>query len=106
MMRKEIGALLILAVVLALCVSPFASSFPDGLERVGEDYGFIDNATELIKSPIPDYLFPGIANEKAATAVAGIVGTLLTLGVAYGIGYLLKGRTDSGSDIGKQQKGC
>lgn len=103
MMRKEIWILLILAVVLALFVSPFASSLPDGLERVAEDYGFIDNAEELINSPIPDYTFPGIANEKVATAVAGIIGTLLALAVAYGIGYLVKGRSDYRSGAGKQQ---
>lgn len=102
-MRKEIWVLLILAVVLALFASPFASSSPDGLERVAEDYGFMDNAKELIKSPIPDYAFPGIGNEKVATAAAGIIGTLLTLAVVYGIGYLIKGRSECRSETGKQQ---
>jgi cobalt/nickel transport protein len=104
-MRKEIVVLLILAVVLALFVSPFASSSPDGLERVGEDHGFIDNAEELINSPIPDYAIPGITNEKVATSVAGIVGTLLTLAVAYVIGYLVRNRSESGSKVRNQQGG-
>jgi cobalt/nickel transport protein len=102
-LRKEIWILLILAVVLAVVISPFASEFPDGLERVGEDQGFMDKATELISSPIPDYAIPGITNEKVATSVAGIVGILLTLAVAYGIGYLVRNRSESGSEVGNQQ---
>ncbi len=93
MMRKEVWILLIIAVLVALFLSPFASPFPDGLERVAEDKGFLEQAEgkEVIHSPIPDYVFPGITNEGVATAVAGIVGTLITLAVAYGIAVLIKG---------------
>ncbi|MDH7576512.1 MAG: PDGLE domain-containing protein [Bacillota bacterium] len=100
-MRKEVWILLILAVLIALFLSPFASPFPDGLERVAEDKGFLEKSEgkEIINSPIPDYIFPGITNEKVATAVAGIVGTLLTLTVAYGIAVLIKGRAASKQEI-------
>ncbi|HHV34752.1 MAG TPA: hypothetical protein GXX59_04140 [Syntrophomonadaceae bacterium] len=102
-MRKEIWILLILAVVLAVFISPFASEFPDGLERVGIDYGFMDNEKELIESPIPDYAVPGITNEKVATSVAGIIGTLLTLAIAYGIGSLVRNRSETGSELRNQR---
>lgn len=98
MMRKEIWFLLILAVVLAVFLSPFASSLPDGLEKVAEDYGFIEQGEEVVQSPLPDYAVPGMANEKLATALAGIVGTVLTLAVVYGIAVILKNR-DKAKDV-------
>lgn len=104
-MRKEILVLIILAVILALFVSPFASSSPDGLERVGKDEGFIDKAEELISSPIPDYVVPGITNEKVATSVAGIIGTLLTLAVVYGVGCVVRNRSEAGREIRNQSSG-
>lgn len=104
-MRKEIWFLLILAIALALFLSPFASSFPDGLERVAEDHGFIDHGEgqEVVQSPIPDYAMPWIANEKVATALAGIIGTLLTLAVVYGIACLLKSRPAPEKEVRMQR---
>lgn len=105
-MRKEIWVLVILAVVIAVFLSPFASSFPDGLERVAEDYGFIEKGEgqEVVNSPIPDYALPGVVNEKAATALAGIIGTIVTFGVMYGIAVLIKGRAISEKEAMQQQK--
>jgi hypothetical protein len=77
-------------VCLALAiVSPLASSSPDGLERVAEDKGFIDMAGESPFQVIADYTFPGIENEAVATIIAGIIGTCLMFGFAYGIGALM-----------------
>ncbi len=82
---------LLLALVVTL-FSPLASPHPDGLERVAEDKGFLDRAREAYYHIIPDYVFPGIANEKAATIVAGIVGTLLVFGVVYVAAWLVRRR--------------
>jgi len=81
----------IVAILVAAILSPFASSYPDGLERVAEDKGFIILAEgkELIKAWMPDYVFPGLNHEGAATAVAGIIGTVLVFVVLYGLGKLL-----------------
>ena len=58
---------LAIAVALALFVSPWASSSPDGLEKVAEDKGFIEKAEETEpvweSSPIPDYAVPGLTAE-------------------------------------------
>ncbi|MDF1514498.1 MAG: PDGLE domain-containing protein [Anaerolineae bacterium] len=70
--------------------SPWASPHPDGLERIAEDEGFIDRAEDAPYEVIPDYTFPGIVNERAATIVAGLVGTLLTFGLGYGIAWVLR----------------
>ena len=82
--------LIALVVCLAVaCLSPLASSSPDGLERVAEDKGFIDLAGEAPFQIIADYVFPGIENEALATILAGIIGTLILFGVAYGFAWLL-----------------
>ena len=73
---------LAVAIGLATALSPFASSNPDGLERVAEDKGFID-AGESSSGPISDYAFPGVEDERVATALAGFTGTLIVFGVGY-----------------------
>lgn len=80
---------LLIALALAL-LSPLASPHPDGLERVAEDKGFLETAGEPLYELIPDYLFPGIADEAAATMVAGVVGTMLLFGLGYGLARLLR----------------
>jgi hypothetical protein len=84
-----VGLLIALAVTL---ISPLASAWPDGLERVAEDKGFIEDAQDAPYEVIPDYVFPGVGNEAGATILAGIVGTLVVFGLAYGLGALLKRR--------------
>jgi cobalt/nickel transport protein len=96
MKKKEILVGLLLAAVVALFLSPFASSWPDGLERVAQDKGFLQKAEEVkpvYSSPIPDYVFPGLKNEKVATSIAGILGTFAMFGIGYGVARLLKKRT-------------
>jgi len=78
-----------IALFLAI-LSPLASSNPDGLEWVAEQKGFLDVAQGPLYEIIPDYVFPGISNEAFATILAGIVGSLLVFGVAYGVARLRK----------------
>jgi cobalt/nickel transport protein len=82
---------------LAVFLSPFASPWPDGLERVAEKAGFIKLAEGkvVLTSPIPDYLFPGVKNESLATALAGLIGTLITFLAVYGVGKLISRRKRS-----------
>ena len=81
------GALL-LAFALAI-LSPLASSWPDGLERVAEDAGFIDKAIEAPYEIAPDYVIPGIPNDALATISAGILGVVIMFGLGYGLAKLL-----------------
>ncbi len=84
---------LVLAIGLATAVSPFASSSPDGLERVAEDRGFFDRGglhPVQEGSPIPDYAFPGIANERVATGVGGFVGTVGVFAIGYLLAFVLR----------------
>ena len=86
-MKKEIIIGLLVALLVAAVLSPFASTSPDGLERVAEDKGFIEKGEghEVIKSPIPDYEMPGIANKTFAGSSAGIIGTILTFAAMFGL---------------------
>jgi ABC-type Fe3+ transport system permease subunit len=84
-----VGLLIALAVTL---ISPLASAWPDGLERVAEDKGFIEEAQDAPYEIVPDYVLPGIGNEALATILAGIVGALVVFGLAYGLGILLRRR--------------
>jgi len=80
-----------IALALAVVLSPFASSEPDGLEKVAEAKGFEERATEIWhKAPMPDYSFGPEAAWK--TSVAGAVGTLLVFGVLLGTGKWLARR--------------
>lgn len=84
---------LAMAVGLATAVSPYASPAPDGLEKVAEDTGFLDDASSNAiqdESPIPDYAFPGIENERVATGAAGFAGTIGIFVVGVGIAWLLR----------------
>ncbi len=82
---------LIVSLIIAAILSPFASSWPDGLERVAELLGFTARAegSTTISAPLPDYIFPGITSEGLATAVAGVLGTLLVFVVLYALGKAL-----------------
>jgi len=76
-------------------ISPLASPWPDGLEKVAEDKGFIDAALEPAFEVIPDYVFPGVGNKALATILAGLIGTLILFALSYGLGILLRRRQTS-----------
>ncbi|OGP93116.1 MAG: hypothetical protein A2156_08290 [Deltaproteobacteria bacterium RBG_16_48_10] len=81
------------SILLALLLSPFASSSPDGLEKVAEMKGFKEKGEgwKLWKyAPLPDYAIPWIKNEKMSTALSGLLGTLAIFFIAFGIGKLLR----------------
>ncbi len=80
-----------LAFVLAL-LSPLASPWPDGLERVAEQTGFLDRARAPLYHLLTDYTIPGIANETLSTILAGVLGTALLFVVGYGVARLLARR--------------
>jgi cobalt/nickel transport protein len=88
-MKKTVLFGLLIAMLLAI-FSFFASSFPDGLERVAENNNFLRNATNIFKAPIADYLFPGIKSEKLATSLAGLSGVIIVFLSGVILGKLLQ----------------
>ena len=94
---------LAVAIGLATAISPYASAHPDGLEKVAEKKDFIDDGklhSIQEDSPIPDYAFPGIANERVATGVSGFIGVLFVFALGYGIAYLIRRRDSSAGRSG------
>jgi hypothetical protein len=86
---------LAVAIGLAAAASPFASSSPDGLERVATDKAFIDDgrlAPIQEEAPVPDYAFPGIDDARLATAAAGFVGTLGVFALGAGLVAVVRRR--------------
>ena len=83
---------LLISIFLAVFLSPFASSNPDGLEKVLENNSFIelsDGVAVYEASPAPDYVVPGIKNEKVATGLAGFAGTAIMFIVGFVFAKLL-----------------
>jgi cobalt/nickel transport system permease protein len=81
------GAGLILAIMLALLGSPFASSSPDGLEKVAEEKGFAAAASEntIVWTNVlfPDYKIKSLESEKVSTSLAGLIGTMVVFGFGF-----------------------
>ena len=96
MRQRWLVAFLLVALILAV-MSPLASAWPDGLERVAEDTGFIEKAQGSPYEIIPDYAFPGIDNEALSTIVGGIVGTLVVFAVMWGVAAMLRRRGEQTS---------
>ena len=81
---------LVVSLGLVIFVAPFASSWPDGLEKVAEAIGFSSKAVEgILPAPVPDYTFPGLESAFAATVIAGLIGTLVVFGLSYLLARLL-----------------
>jgi hypothetical protein len=92
-LKKELLVGLAIVMIVSGFVSLLASAHPDGLEYVAEETGFDHAATQTLNAPIPDYVFPGLSSEAAATAAAGLVGSALVFVFAWGLGRVIRGRT-------------
>ena len=82
------GAGLAISIAVAIFLAPLASTHPDGLEYVGTEQVLFLPPTEAgAPPPIAGSVLPGLANwhPAAATAAAGLVGTLVVFGVALGL---------------------
>ncbi len=82
-----------ISLLLALLLSPFASSSPDGLEKVAAVKGFAEKGeggSLWEHAPFKDYRLPGIKNERVSTGIAGLVGTLAVFFIVMGLGNLIR----------------
>jgi hypothetical protein len=82
-----IGIGLAISLLLAGVVSYYASSSPDGLEKVAEDIGFSADAEDsaVAGSPLSDYGVAPVSDERLSVGIAGVIGVLLTAVVAFGL---------------------
>jgi cobalt/nickel transport system permease protein len=108
----------VLALVLTL-LSPFASPYADGLERVAQILGVPANVdvkpvgitvpetpqfTGQAKSPLykilPGYTIPFIQNTSLSTIVAGMIGVLVVFVLAYGVALIARHYSKGGPPAG------
>lgn len=99
-----IGVGLAVSMLLAGVASHYASSSPDGLEKVAADVGFIatekDSATA--HSPLAGYGVAGVADGRLSVGLAGAACVALTAAVAFTLFALLvrRGRRGSATPTG------
>ncbi len=84
--RWSFGAPFLGAVLAATLLSPFASSRPDGLEWVAEQYGVVAEGAPLFVTPLADYAVSMISNAAVSTALAGLIGVMLVAAVGMVLG--------------------
>ncbi len=97
------------ALVIAVFLSPLASSNPDGLDRVAQDHQFDSKAApEPPAHKLPfyqifeEYALRGVP-EGVATPLAGLIGTLVTFGLAWGLGKLVVRGSRPSPDFPEEQ---
>jgi len=73
------------AIGLMVLIAPFASSLPDGLEHVAEQFGFAGQAAAAHPAPLPDYAVTALTGDWPwlSAVLAGAVGALLAFAVAW-----------------------
>ena len=84
-----LGIGLALALVIAGGLSGFASSDPDGLERVSIDQGFAESGPGPPpgRLPLADYAVDGVEQDRWSTGLAGVIGVAVTLAACSALFY-------------------
>jgi len=83
-MKKHFAVVALIVVFLAIFI-PFASSNPDGLERVVETFGVAEHQP-FWNGIMSDYAVSAIGNPYVSTLLAGVFGTFMVLLAAFLLG--------------------
>jgi cobalt/nickel transport protein len=75
----------LVSLIVAGFLSFYASSHPDGLEKVAEDVGFLETAQDsaVSGSPLADYGVSGLENARISVGASGVIGVIVTGIAAY-----------------------
>lgn len=97
--RVLVVAGVLVALLLAGFASYYASSDPDGLNRVAEDQGFARTEREhrAGDGPLAGYQTRGVENDRLSGGLAGVVGSLVVLTLAGGLAWTVRRRSSSGT---------
>jgi cobalt/nickel transport protein len=90
-MKKHLAALTVLVVFLSILI-PFASSSPDGLEKVAKSLG-IEETEPMWRGLMFDYSIEGLENPRLSTLTAGILGILIVFGATAILGATITKRS-------------
>ncbi len=86
-MNKQLVVIAVIVVFLAVFI-PFASSSPDGLERMVENFGVKERAP-IWNGIMSDYTISAIADPYVSTLLAGIFGTIMVLIAGFFLGKVI-----------------
>jgi len=91
--KKFVLGGIVVALVIAILAPFLASSNPDGLDSTMEKVMSNPETEPAFESPLPDYTIPVLGEDNPLGGVISLViGTLLVLGIAYGLGIILKNK--------------
>jgi cobalt/nickel transport system permease protein len=79
---------LLISLGLALFVSPYASPWPDGLEKVAASLGFAHHAAAA-QAPMANYRLSWIRSAPLGTSIAGAAGTVIVFILAFIVGRVV-----------------
>ena len=87
-----VAAGFLVALGLAFFVSPFASSQPDGLNKVAAEKGIDVDARSSAAddSPLAGYGVEGVHDAKLGKGLSGVIGVALTFALGYGVLTLMR----------------
>ncbi|MFD9881550.1 energy-coupling factor ABC transporter permease [Streptomyces alboflavus] len=97
--RKLWAAGLVTSLILAGFVSFYASTNPDGLEKVAHDKGFDKGEKEhdAADSPLADYGVKDIGNTRLSGGLAGVIGVGVTVVAGSAVFWAVRRRRDGES---------
>jgi len=92
-MKRDIVIALIISIVVVMLASAFASTFPDGLERVADALGFGKFAVAShVPSPFPNYAFESLGSGFLSTFLAGSIGSIVAFLAVFLIAKIVRGK--------------
>jgi hypothetical protein len=95
--RLLVVAGVVVALLIAGVASYYASSAPDGLNRVAEDHGLsrAEKAHPNATGPLAGYQTRGVENDRLSGLIAGVSGALIVLALFGGLTFVLRRRRDT-----------
>jgi cobalt/nickel transport system permease protein len=83
--KSSFAYAVIFVVLLLVLVAPFASSLPDGLEKIANAFGFLHKAQlePGVTAPLKEYRIPGLESVDLTTMVAGLIGALSVFALSF-----------------------
>ncbi|WP_207938801.1 PDGLE domain-containing protein [Actinomadura darangshiensis] len=103
--KRFFAGFLLVSLILAGVVSYYASSNPDGLEKVASDKGISakEKNHSLKDSPFGDYGVKGIDNARLSGGLSGLIGVGVVLLVGGGLFWGVRRRGSAGADPAAEQ---
>lgn len=109
-MKRTLGWVIVVGVAVSLfvagVVSYYASSEPDGLNKVAADHGFDSGAADSATAGLPtaDYAIAGISSDRLAGGLAGVLGVAVVAVLGFGLFRLLVRRSGQTQSAGVETR--